>query len=211
MRIRLNFRIVLMIAAIVWIGAVGTGMALLQTFETTPGQVGKSPTRWPTGCSIERDPERATLVMLAHSRCPCTAASLDELAEIMSHSHGLLAARVLFFIPNSPSAAWVNTSLWRTATAIPGVRVIADPGGKEAALFGARTSGEVFVYDPPGTRLFRGGITSGRGTAGESSGRGAILSLLSSGSAGRNETPVFGCPIFDPSARPESGATSCKR
>jgi hypothetical protein len=209
MRIRWNFRIVLMIAAIAWIGAVGTGMALLQKFETTPGQVAKSPTRWPTLSKIQRDPERATLVMLVHSRCPCTRASLDELAEVMSHSQGLLAARVLFFTPSSPSAAWVKTSLWRQAKAIPGVQVIADPGGAEAALFGAQTSGEVFVYDPSGKRLFRGGITSGRGTAGESLGRGAILSLLNIGSADRNETPAFGCPIFDRSASPARGATSC--
>jgi hypothetical protein len=147
--------------------------------------------------------------MLAHPRCPCTRASLDELAEVLSHSQGLLRAYILFFTPKSPTATWFDGSIWQKAMSLKGARVIADPGGAEAGLFGAQTSGEILLYDRSGKRLFRGGITRGRGTAGESLGSRAILSLITDGSADRTLTSVYGCPIFGHGEKPLRERTAC--
>jgi hypothetical protein len=44
--------------------------------------------------------------------------------------------------------------------------------------------------------VFRGGLTRGRGKAGESPGRRAVLDWIHTG-AGPGEAPVYGCPLFD--------------
>ena len=56
---------------------------------------------------------------------------------------------------------------WRSAAAIPGVTVHVDHDGGEARRFGAETSGFVVLYDAHGELLFAGGITTGRGQAGD--------------------------------------------
>jgi hypothetical protein len=62
------------------------------------------------------------------------------------------------------------------------------------------------LFDAGGDLLFRGGITEARGHWGDSEGRSAILSLLAlehrpaAGRAGRLDSPVFGCPLFDSDA-----------
>jgi hypothetical protein len=52
------------------------------------------------------------------------------------------------------------------------------------------------LYDSAGNLLFRGGITSARGHAGDNAGRAAVVSLLTSDEAEGRDTPVFGCPLF---------------
>ena len=49
------------------------------------------------------------------------------------------------------------------ASAIPGVIVTPDVGGRIAARLGAKTSGHVLVYDENGVLKFSGGITAARG------------------------------------------------
>ena len=68
--------------AIVWVAAVAFGGRVLFQYENTPGRVGALPPAWPAA-QIERATDRPTLVMLAHPHCPCTAASIGELAQIM--------------------------------------------------------------------------------------------------------------------------------
>ena len=113
---------------------------------------------------------------------------------------GRIAAQVLFFQLGDGPADWGRTDLWRSAAAIPGVRVSSDPDGVEAARFGAMTSGHAVVYDPNGRRVFSGGITGSRGHAGENAGRTAILTLVNGENPAKADLPVFGCPMFKPSA-----------
>jgi hypothetical protein len=94
-----------------------------------------------------------------------------------------------------PEADWENTDLWRTTTAIEGVNVIADPDGHEAELFGARTSGQVYLYAPSGELLFEGGITSSRGHEGPSVGRDRIIALVTGDDAADENSDVFGCAL----------------
>jgi hypothetical protein len=138
-----------------------------------------------------------TLVMLAHPRCPCTRASIAELAKIMTAAQGRLHAYVLFLKPTSFPEQWEQTDLWQSAAAIPGVVVVSDEQGREAANFGARTSGKVLLYNAHGRLLFHGGITSSRGHEGDNEGEDAILSLLAEGVASVTTTAVYGCSLVD--------------
>lgn len=146
---------------------------------------------------IERAPDRATLIMLAHPHCPCTRASIGELALLMAHAQGRVNAYVLFLKPQGFTDDWEKSDLWRSAAEIPGVSVLKDEGGVEAARFHAATSGQTVLYDATGRLLFSGGITGGRGHSGDNAGRSAITALLNEGEAEQAETAVYGCPLFN--------------
>jgi len=180
---------------LLWLGTVGTGAWRLLRYEATPGPASPS-ARWPEGSRVDPAPDRATLVMLVHPRCPCSRASLDELEALMTRCSVRLAARVLFLRPAGFPAGWERSALWRRAASIPGVLPLADPGGEEARRFHAATSGQVFLFDASGALLFRGGITGARGHTGENAAREAARSVLDRKAAAPVRTPVFGCPLF---------------
>ncbi len=186
--------------AVLWLLIVSVGLGTIWTYEQTPGVAAEPPAQWPNSSRIQRTPGEATLIILAHPHCPCTRASIGELAAIMAHSQGRLTAYVLFIKPTATSDDWGNTDLWQSAAAIPGVKVILDPDGREAMLFHASTSGQSVLYDSAGNLLFSGGITASRGHSGDNDGANAILSLVNAGVSDRTETLVYGCPLFDPNS-----------
>jgi hypothetical protein len=188
---------------IAWVVAVAFGLRVLLNYETAPGRVGAVPLIWPAASKIQRASDRPTLIMLAHPHCPCTRASMDELAHVMARVQGKVAAYVLFYKPRHPSRMggsgpdWENTELRQAAAQIPGVTVLSDVEGAEACRFGAETSGHTLLFDPSGRLLFNGGITGSRGHSGDNAGESAIVSLVNNPRSGRSETLVFGCSLTD--------------
>lgn len=189
-------RLVFAFVALVWLGLVGTGMAWLTRYKGAPGVQADAPRRWPVDSAIERATDRPTLVMLAHPRCPCTRASIGELAELMTRVGDCLSAKVLFVAPEGVDWLWTDTDLWRSAAAIPGVEVVRDTRGVEAHRFGAETSGQALVYDASGMLVYRGGMTPARGHAGSPVGRDRLAALVLADSP--TSLPVFGCSLGDP-------------
>jgi hypothetical protein len=166
-------------------------------YQDTPGRAAELRERWPQASRIQRADDQATLVIVAHPKCPCTRATIGELNSLMAQCHGKVNAYVLFFKPRGTAEAWEKTDLWYSAAAIPGVRVLTDLGGLESHRFHASTSGQALLFSNSGRLLFSGGITAGRGHAGDNAGCDAIVSLVMTGRAERNKTPVFGCSIID--------------
>src|SRR6185437_9083110 len=146
---------------------------------------------------------KPTLIMVAHPRCPCTRASVAELAQIMAHSLGKVNAFVLFVKPPGAGADWDDTGLRRSATSIPGVTVLTDENGVEAARFGAQTSGHTLVFDRQGTLVFSGGITASRSHIGGNTGEDSVLAALNQQAPDRERTPVFGCSLAGRNLNPE--------
>ncbi len=194
---RRRARLILLTSTVLWVFAVGAGLGILWGYENTPGASANPPALWPADSRIQRATDRVTLVMLAHPHCPCTRASMGELASLMAHSQGRITAYVLFLKPAGFSGDWEKTDLWQSAANIPGVKAIIDEGGVEARRFNAATSGQTVLYDAEGRLLFSGGITGSRGHSGDNAGRSAIVSLVNAGAAETSETFVFGCPLFD--------------
>jgi hypothetical protein len=190
-------RLILIGSSVLWVLAVSGGLCLLWGYENAPGIGARPPVSWPAGSRIQHSTDHATLVMLAHPHCPCTRASIGELASLMAHTEGHLTAYVLFLKPAGFPDDWDKTDLRQNAAGIPGVTVLVDDGGTEAQHFNAATSGQTILYDAQGQLLFSGGITGSRGHSGDNAGRSAIESLVNVGAAGRAETFVFGCPLFD--------------
>jgi hypothetical protein len=181
-----------------WAGtAVFGGYALLK-YENSPGKVGHTLSSWPADSTVRLANDRPTLVMAAHPQCPCTRASVAELAQLMAHVQGKVQAYVLFYSPRESGADWQNTDTRRSAAQIPGVTVLSDVDGAEAQRLGAETSGHTFLFDPSGQLLFNGGITASRGHSGDNAGESAIVSLINDHSSKRSRTFVFGCSLKNP-------------
>jgi hypothetical protein len=190
-------RLGITISLTLWLLVVGIGLSVLWGYENSPGIRANPPNLWPTESKIQRGTDHATLVILVHPRCPCTRATIGELAELMAHCQGHLSAYVLFIKPAGFSGDWEKTDLWQSAAIIPGVNPIVDNDGAEAQLFHSATSGQTILYDAEGRLLFSGGITVSRGHSGDNAGRSAIVSLVNTGASVQTETSVFGCPLFD--------------
>src|SRR5215212_2415214 len=111
-----------------WLCAVTLGMFALTKYASQPGKAAVAPRAWPAATVITQDKQRPTLVMLAHPQCPCTRASINELARLMARAQGRVTAYVLFVKPPNFSDGWVQTDLWASAAAIPGVTPVRDDG-----------------------------------------------------------------------------------
>jgi hypothetical protein len=183
--------------AALWLLAAGAGFALISNYQNTSGRVGSTPEHWPSGARIALDSKHDTLVMFAHPQCPCTRASVEELNHLLAQCNGQVVAHVLFFQPKNFSTNWVQTDLWRSTMAIPGVTVQADLDGAQAQMFGAETSGYVLLYDPHGQLQFKGGITGGRGHIGDNAGESAVSALLVGQAVSLQQTRVYGCSLLN--------------
>jgi hypothetical protein len=186
----------LWIATAVWLGAAATGLAVLWKYDNAPGAGAQAPAQWPDGSVLAHTTGQPTLILLAHPQCSCTPASLAELAEVLARARTRPKTYVLFLQPQGFSSDWVQSDLWKTAAAIPGVTLVRDDDGREARRFGSATSGQTLLYDGDGALRFSGGITGSRSHAGDNAGRRSLVALLSGGAPDRTATNVFGCPLF---------------
>lgn len=191
------------IAIALWTLAIGAGFRVLVDYELHAGEPAAAPDQWPADCGLRLDSTRANLVLFAHPQCPCSRASMAELAAILTRCPKDLRVTVCFFDPEGEPDSWTHSSLWRTAAAMPGVEVIADRNARLAARFGSSTSGQVFLFDREGRRIFSGGITGARGHEGENRGRNLVIALARGELCTASASPVFGCSLHDAPAKQE--------
>jgi hypothetical protein len=177
--------------------AVAATVARLDAFKAEPCGQADAPPRWPVGTRVHRDPERTTVLLFLHPRCPCSAATLAECRRLLAADR-LVAVSVLFRTPDGVEDACVQGANWRAARAIPGLQCLVDRGGAEARRFGALASGHVVAYAADGALLFQGGITNSRGHVGLSFGTEVILGGTAPATKTPLQAPVFGCPLDDP-------------
>jgi hypothetical protein len=188
-----------LISLCLWFVLVAALFAFLWTYESTAGSAGDPKASWPQEASIKPSEGRA-LLMFAHPRCPCTRASLKELAEILANRPVLESATVIFFRPKHADGDWTDSRLVRQARSIKGVDVGFDEDGLLARKFGVETSGHVLLYDGEERLLFSGGITAFRSHEGPNAGRDAVLALCQGQTMAMKATPIFGCPLYKLSA-----------
>jgi hypothetical protein len=185
---------------VVWLIAVAGGMRTLLNYENTPGTAGDPPLSWPAKSRIPRTAGLPTIVVVGHPKCPCTRATIGELAVLMARLHNRATAVVVLVRPQGTPDDWDDTDLRHSASEIPGVIVISDLDEVEADLFYAQASGQTMLYDVGGKLLFSGGITAARGHSGDNVGRSSIVSFVTYGTAEHTRTPVFGCALRTPTS-----------
>jgi len=173
----------------IWLLSVTIGFAALLRYANTPSQAAvAAPASWPQSSQVPRSSGKATLVLFAHPNCSCTNATLAELERLIPALRGKVDLNVVF-------RSGTLSPLWRKAASLPTVKTGPDPGGFEAALFGAKTSGQAFLYDSGGTLVFQGGLTPSRAHEGESLGKQALLEFAESGHTSIHQSRVFGCAL----------------
>lgn len=194
--------LVLALGALVWFTGIGGGYKAMWDFQRKAGEDASAPQTWPAASLLHPAKNAPTLVVFAHPRCPCTRASMAELREMLStRANSAMKTYVLVLKPREFADGWERTDVWRAAESIPGVTVVSDVDGIEAARLGARTSGQTLLYDSNGRLQFSGGITALRGEAGENVGVRRIVALLDGAPVERNTAQVFGCAIRNPEAK----------
>lgn len=179
--------------AALWGWGLCCGLPLLHVYSLTPGD----PAAKPETAAMIPPADQPRVMMFAHPRCPCTAASLEELARIAARFGDRATMEVWFYRPADADAAWTDGKNCRAAAEIPGVRVYWDIDGDVGRRFGASTSGHVVMFNRSGQQCFHGGITPARGHNGINEGRRSIERYLAGGSDGQpmEAFPVFGCSL----------------
>ena len=197
----LNYRRRILVSGL-WGLLLCSGFWRLFVYSNTPGEAAQASQVFPVESRLARESNRPTLLIFGHPKCPCSVASVAELEKLMPSIQGKMKSYVVFVKPSGKSEDWAKEDLWKQAQAIPNVQVVLDDGGVEAARFGAKTSGQTFLYDGNGKLVFHGGITASRGHMGDNRGIDAIRSFVETGNAAIAKTPVFGCSLNNPERAP---------
>lgn len=190
-----SFLTLLLIAG--WIAAIGISGTALLRFTGTAGASGVVATRWPVGSSLPQPRQQPSLVMFLHPHCPCSRASVANLARMAARLANRVRISVVLVAPPGVNESWVLGALHDAVQEVPTVTTHIDRDGREARLFGALTSGQTYLYTSGGDCVFTGGITPLRGHEGDNPGIDSILSLALTGSSELSTWPVTGCPLFD--------------
>lgn len=190
-----NRRHPLFFAAAVWLLLVVAGLSLLSSYESKAGPDSAAPHGWPVNSTLPHE-NAYTLVLAVHPQCPCTVATMDELALLLARCPQL-GADILFLQPKGFDENWVEGTLWKRAEAMPRVHCFVDHEGAQTALFGAQTSGQAALYSHEGELLYQGGLTAARGHAGDNLGVDSIVAITQHQTPAVRRTNVFGCSLVD--------------
>jgi hypothetical protein len=190
-------RVLLRAVVCAWLIAVVGGSAALTAYAGRSGAGAAGPDDWPAATTLQRDPQRATLVTFLHPRCPCSRATLANLARLEARCAEKLCVQLVFVVPNGKHDAWAHAALWDAAGELGFESRWMDRGGRSARLFGAETSGQTYVFGPDGKLRFAGGLTPGRGHEGDCDGTLAILACVEDARLSVQRAAVFGCGLHD--------------
>ena len=181
---------------LVWGALVTVGLAGLTRYSLTPGASARASSHWPHAISFQPRACDLTLVVSIHSKCPCSRATVAELARLLSRFPSKIHAYVLLVQPDA------STQLVPVRQ-LSNVTIISDESGTLSDQFGAMTSGQTFAFDRAGRLRFSGGITASRGHEGDNAGSdaiAAIAAMVTNENLTTQQTPVFGCPLGAPGA-----------
>jgi hypothetical protein len=191
---------------VVWFAVLTGGFYALIDFDLQPTAHGRPQRNWPAGASIERATQGPTLVVFLHPRCACSQATVSELARVLEQAQRKVETYVYFVRPPGTPADWEQGQLWRATSKIPGVHILVDTDGIQAARFGAESSGQAMLYDAAGQLTFAGGLTASRGHYGSNPSSNQLITTINSDHQALASVDVFGCPLTGLSrpAAPES-------
>jgi hypothetical protein len=178
-----------------WLMLLSAGTAAVLSHDYATADAGLPPAHR-LAAALPIPDGHIALVMFVHPQCPCTRASIAELASLVAKIESPISAHVFFYSPASQPSSWVEAEHWKAAAAIPDIHLAHDPEGALAAQFNAVASGFSVVYDARGTLAFAGGITASRGQFGASAGGEAVLRIARGESHGLITAPAFGCSLL---------------
>lgn len=175
-----------------WVLLLVFALGGLAAHAERAGETGRPAAAWPAASGLPTRPGQPTVVALLHPECPCSRATVTELAAMRAQAASPFVLDVVLVgrVVDRQGAA-----MQAAVASLGDVHVRDDPAGVEAARFGARTSGLVLVYDAAGALRWAGGITRARGHEGANAGRDAALAAIAGARPDVAEHPVFGCAL----------------
>lgn len=98
-------------------------------YELTPGQKAQAPLH----IAQTNLKTAESLVLFVHPKCPCTRATIAELARILRTTKNRLSTTIYFYRPRREPNSWcTDSSLWQESKLLPGVTTKIDLDGKSA-------------------------------------------------------------------------------
>jgi len=179
---------------LVWLGLIAGGYAWLLRYSFAAGKTSAAPRIIPAALGLRAPLERPQLLLALHPRCPCSRATMSELAKILSRVPDASDVTVLMYKPQDQPDSWLEGVLLDACRRM-NCRVRPDPNGRLAASLGSLTSGSAVLYDTNGELRYQGGITGSRGHEGDNAGEQAIIEILQKRRSSHRSMPIFGCPI----------------
>ena len=196
-------------AGALWIALIAGGFTILNVHAATPGRQLSGELALSDLPVSNRQEREWTAVLFAHPHCPCTDASLNELADTLDVAKAPVRRIIVCVEPPNAPAGWSDSELFETAKQ-SGFQVLLDRNATLATKAGAATSGHTILLDPSGKSHFSGGVTASRGHRGPNAGTAAILQQLTDPSVTQAATaPVYGCPLTDPTQPPTRPPLLC--
>jgi hypothetical protein len=182
---------------VVWLAVMAGSYAWLLRYSFAGGRTSVAPRTIPAGLGMSPRLTRPQLLLALHPRCPCSRATVNELAKILTRAPQACDVTVFMYKPPGEPDSWLESGLLDACRRM-GCQIRPDPGGRLAASLGNLTSGGVVLYDAGGKLRYQGGITGSRGHEGDNAGEQAIIEILLGRRSGHKSMPVFGCPIQRP-------------
>src|SRR4051812_25961113 len=113
---RYRWRLPIAAAAMLWAAMVVGGIGWMWSYESASTTQGPTPRTWPADSRANISSTSDNLLLFLHPRCPCSRATLGELARLMAGANGRLTCQVFFVVPQGENAqAAANGALWDAA------------------------------------------------------------------------------------------------
>lgn len=186
------------VAVSFWFAALLIAAGFSLRYEKTPTMLDSKLERFPASSKLKLNQSGFTMLFFVHPKCPCTQASLAELARLKGKNPSL-TGYIALLVPHKSLTSWMQSANCQRARQVVGFEAVPDYGGLEAACFGAKSSGEAFLFNSAGKLLFHGGLTAARGHEGPNSGVDQITSILE-GKSRSGKYAVYGCSLQNPVA-----------
>ena len=185
----------LLVAYAIWGGLLLIGHIVLFEYEMTAGPFVNLKRIFPTKSSILLTHGRPNIILFLHPCCPCSVASVDEFHQLMREGEKDAIGTVVFYMPHEQEAEWSHQPIVSSVKRIRNTSVLYDTDGSQAELFGAATSGHVFIFDGRGVLQFSGGITGSRGHTGDNHNFEMARATIIDRRPKFATAPVFGCSL----------------
>jgi hypothetical protein len=180
---------------VIWVLIVLSGFLLLSAYAARPGNSGKPPGRWPRASEVPFDSSRPNLLIFLHPECPCSRASVTELAYVLDRFGDRVSAHAIVVDHQNSRELRGSCGILDDLVSVPTLLTWIDQGAVESSRFRVATSGHVLLYNSRGWLTYSGGITAARGHVGRSFGRDAVLAQITGHGDAAPESPVFGCRL----------------
>jgi hypothetical protein len=190
----LHIKLAWLLGLLAWLGLIAGGHIWLLRYGFAEGATSMAPRTIPASLGLPQRLARPQLLLALHPRCPCSRATVRELAKILTRAPNTCDVTVLMYKPADEPDRWMDGVLLDDCRRMA-CQIRADPEGRLAAALGRLTSGGVVLYDAEGRLRYQGGITASRGHEGDNAGERGVIEILRGRRLSQKSMPVFGCPV----------------